>query len=449
MNDSRTVSKFFLLAVLVLATTSRAWALPSYAQQTSLACQNCHTLGFGPQLTPFGAEFKQNGYNVEGNHQDFVPIAAMVVSSFTHTNASQEGGAAPHFAPNNNAAVDQTSLFYAGCITDHLGAFVQVTYDGVAQHLAWDNFDLRYADRASLAGTDFVWGVTLNNNPTVQDLWNTAPAWSFPYASSAVAPAPAAAPLIEGGLAQQVYGLTAYTTIEDLLYLEFGGYKTLPPNLQSDFGQKPDGENRIRGTSPYWRAALKHQFGAHYAAVGLFGMHSKLYPGSDSSAGNDSITDLGYDATYFGLFGAHLVELQATVVQELQKLPATFALGGSANTANHLQTRRFNVTYAFQQTYAATLGHFAISGSADQGLFPADPIGGSANGDPGSRGFIGELSYTPFGQSNSLWRPWLNARLGLQYTWYDRFNGGRVNYDGSGRSAADNNTLFAFIWLAI
>lgn len=32
---------------------------------------------------------------------------------------------------------------------------------------------------------------------------------------------------------------------------------------------------------------------------------------------------------------------------------------------------------------------------------------------------------------------------------YQRFNGGNSNYDGFGRSASDNNTVFGFVWLAL
>jgi hypothetical protein len=42
----------------------------------------------------------------------------------------------------------------------------------------------------------------------------------------------------------------------------------------------------------------------------------------------------------------------------------------------------------------------------------------------------------------------LNLRLGIQYTGYTRFDGGSSNYDGTSRSAHDNNTLFLFYWLA-
>ena len=42
--------------------------------------------------------------------------------------------------------------------------------------------------------------------------------------------------------------------------------------------------------------------------------------------------------------------------------------------------------------------------------------------------------------------PWANLRRGAQYTWYDRYNGARNNYDGAGRNASDNNTMFLFAW---
>ncbi len=38
--------------------------------------------------------------------------------------------------------------------------------------------------------------------------------------------------------------------------------------------------------------------------------------------------------------------------------------------------------------------------------------------------------------------------LALQYTLYTEFNGARRNYDGFGRNASDNNTLYAVFWIA-
>src|SRR5262245_30215057 len=66
------------------------------------------------------------------------------------------------------------------------------------------------------------------------------------------------------------------------------------------------------------------------------------------------------------------------------------------------------------------------------------PVEGSATGSPKTDGFVGEVDLNP----------WENTRLGLQYTAYTNFNGAKTDYDGSGRDAAGNNTLFAFAWVA-
>jgi hypothetical protein len=185
------------VVVLCLSTVlgaGRAAALPRYSCQTGLPCPQCHVQGFGPDLTDFGRQFKLHGY-VWGDRPDvpFIPLAAMLQTSFTHTGQGQPGGATPHFKDNNNVALDQLSLFYAGRIVPHVGAFVQGTYDGVTGTAALDNVDIRAAMQGTVLGTDLIYGVSVNNTPTVQDLWNTTPARGFPCASSRLAPTPASA----------------------------------------------------------------------------------------------------------------------------------------------------------------------------------------------------------------------------------------------------------------
>ena len=108
-----------------------AAALPSFARQTGMPCSQCHTLSFGPGLTAYGRQFKLNGYTFgEGEHP--LPLALMVQGGFSHTDKDQPEPPAPHYADNNNISVDQVSVFYGGRITEHSGAFVQVTYSGVS-----------------------------------------------------------------------------------------------------------------------------------------------------------------------------------------------------------------------------------------------------------------------------------------------------------------------------
>jgi hypothetical protein len=393
-------------------------------------------------------KFKLNGY-VWGNENKIPPVTAMVLGSYNNTQAGQPGGPAPHYSPNDNTTIDQISLFYGGRIYGKLGAFVQGTYDGVGRTSSWDNLDIRYADSGALGGQNLTWGLSLNNSPTVQDLWNSTPAWAFPYASSPLAPTPTAAPLIEGALAQQVLGLTAYTMIADTVYVEAGAYRTLSLHWQNNLGVDTEGETTIHGAAPYWRLALQHEFGPNYASLGLFGLSARLSPGNDSSFGTDRVTDLGYDATYqFSNGGPNSFNANLTLVHELQSLDASYRQGAVATPSNHLNTLRFNAGWVYRQTYSLSGGPFAIHGGSDPALYASDPIGGSASGSPDSRGYIAQAEWIPLGKAGSWAAPYFNARLGLQYTYYTQFNGGAANYDGNGRSAHDNNTTYLFLWLA-
>src|SRR5215831_18508164 len=232
-------------AVLVVGLSPRpAVSLPLYARQTGQPCATCHTAFL--ELTPFGRRFKLGGYTLAGGDWSGPPFAVMLQApTFTHTEAGQEGGAAPHFGTNNNFALQEVSLFTGGRFTDNLGAFIQGTYDGVSRRFGWDNTDIRYANSVNIEGHNLLWGVTTNNNPTVQDVWNTIPAWSFPYISSALAPTPTASTFIEQVYAQQVAGLSAYSFLDDLFYVEFGGYRPLSTNTQLALGVDTTGQSPI------------------------------------------------------------------------------------------------------------------------------------------------------------------------------------------------------------
>ena len=100
--------KIVILSIiaLLLVNSGRALAVPSFAKQTGLQCEACHIGAFGPQLTQFGRQFKLNGYTLSDGNDHFPPLAAMALTSFTHTNADQPGGASPGFKGNDNVALD-------------------------------------------------------------------------------------------------------------------------------------------------------------------------------------------------------------------------------------------------------------------------------------------------------------------------------------------------------
>ena len=114
------------------------------------------------------------------------------------------------------------------------------------------------------------------------------------------------------------------------------------------------------------------------------------------------------------------------------------------NPSNTLKTFKLTGEYSYRRSIGGSLGFFDTSGSTDSLLYPSvDATGaalqvvGSASHSPDSRGYIGEVNYLPF----------LNIKLQLQYTRYTKFNGLSNNYDGAGRNASDNDTLYMLGWI--
>ena len=105
-------------------------------------------------------------------------------------------------ASQNNAVgfPQQLSIFLAGGFASHFGGFSQITYTHSDDHFSLDNTDLRFANHMKVGEKDVDYGITLNNNPTVEDLWNSTPAWGFPWLSTASGIDPIASPVINGAL---------------------------------------------------------------------------------------------------------------------------------------------------------------------------------------------------------------------------------------------------------
>ena len=436
-----------VLSLALLTFPESARAVPSFARQTGFPCSQCHTLAFGPALTAYGREFKLNGYTFgAGEHP--LPLALMMQGGFSRSQSAQPTSPAPHFASNDNLSVDQVSLFLATRLSDHLGVFAQTTYSGDARHLNWDNADIRYARPLAFRGTTALVGVSVNNNPTVQDLWNSTPAWAYPYISSPLVPHGTAGPVISGTLAQLVIGATAYTLIDEHLYLEAGAYRGLSDRWLDNVGLYPANNAHVRGSAPYWRGAWQITSGDHYFSIGAFGLDVTLQPDPAVPA-TDRYSDAALDGTYqYTPRGPAAIVVNASLIHERQQFGASFASGAAANHSGHLEALEIDASFIWRQTWSAGAGLFDVSGARDLALYAPGPLAGSLAGSPATRGCTLQLEYVPFGKLASWLRPSVNVRIGLQYTAYARFNGGTANYDGFGRSASGNDSLFLFAWLA-
>jgi hypothetical protein len=445
----RDVSRLLLLLCMTVGFVESASALPSYARQTGYACIKCHVGGFGPQLTPYGVRFKLAAYT-ETDHKGLkIPVAAFIYGGFTHTQKDQPTPPTPHTAVNDNTTLDQISGFIAGRWFEDMGSFVQVTYNGNTKGLSTDNTDIRYAHDFVIGHTDALVGVTVNNNPTIQDPFNTLFAWNFPYLSSAVAFGQGSTGTqISGGLGPAVLGESIYTFINDSILAEVGTYHAWSPAMQVKLGLGAGNDIGHIGDSVYWRLAYLQDMNTQAFSVGLVGFNVSRQPERIPGGPIDRYRDIGADAWYEFLGnGRHNIAAYASYVREDQNLGdmvanAVAAGGPVPNPNERLYDLRLNASYYYDQTYGVTIGRFSRRGTSDPVLY-------APTGSPDTTGTIFQVDYTPFGKADSWGRPFANVRVGLQYTLYDKYNGASTNYDGTGRNAGDNNTTYLFVWMAI
>jgi hypothetical protein len=451
--DSICVPATLCVLLLGMASAGTAHAVPSYARQTGMACQSCHTVF--PELTPFGRSFKLNAYTIDNLPQvqgissskeyelllnQVPPVSFMLQTSFTSTkSAVPDTGTGTNSQNGQFLFPQQASLFYAGRIAPNLGTFIQITYDSESGAFGLDNTELRYARQVPAVADGLTYGFTLNNNPTVQDVWNSTPAWQTPFDQRTnAAPTPGAATAIDGVLSGGVAGLTGYLWWKNSIYAELGLYRSAPQGFGGSQGAGPLDSTtpRITGWAPYWRIAYEHQWDRNSWSVGAYGMDTKILPtGQALGAPTDHFRDVALDSQFQFIGDEQIASVQATYIKENQSLDATFAATESDNQSNTLKTLRVGGSYYFQRTYGGALGYFSTTGSSDATLY-ANLIG-SASGSPNSNGWIAELNYLP----------WQNVKLAFQYTAYQKFNGASSDYDGNGRNASDNNTTYLLAWL--
>ncbi len=432
----------FVFFLFLVSGPGTAMAIPSFARQTGLSCAACHTVF--PELTSFGRQFKLNGYtltgiktinetktNKEGKKSKLLkllsisPLSAMFQTGITHVSKDIPG------TQNNNVEFpQQLSLFYGGQIAPHLGTFIQITMDASGT-FGMDNTDIRYAN-STKGKIPFTYGFTLNNNPTVQDVWNTTPAWGFPYTSSGVAPTPGTGPIIND-LGGMVAGLGGYGLINHLIYLEFTAYGT----AQLGINMPPDASATgvVKGIAPYWRIAIQHQWTKSYLEVGTFGMSTNMYPAGVTGK-TDQFTDIGFDLQYEYPFAKGQFTLHTSYINEKQTLNASNASGDSQNLDNKLNQFKIDGSLFLNTGVNFTLGYFNTTGTADNILYAPADMDGSRAGVPNSSGILAQLDYLP----------WKNTKISLQYVAYSKFNGAKTDYDGAGRNASDNNSIYLQLW---
>jgi hypothetical protein len=447
--------KTIVIAVAVASATwwlapSSVYALASFARQTGLACSACH-MSF-PELTPVGRDFKLHGFTTsvnnlteEGTNKgsalsliEDVPLSISFQTSVTATDRSQPSSQSPSVE-----FPQQINFWLAGQITPHFGTFLQLTYTASSDTFSGDSSDVRFfGTETKLAGKSLVWGIDANNNPTIEDLWNSTPAFGFAYANPDSAGfLPAAATMIDGALATQVIGGGPYVMLDNHLYALVEVYRSqhlgTPQPENGVTGTVPNPIN-IQAVAPYWRLAWQQNIGKNnYFEVGTYGIYVSSYPGAVSGP-TDSYVDFAGDASYeLTLANGDMIVLHSTFIHEMTNLGASVAAGNASQANDDLNTFRLDASYHFGSKLTFTAGPFLTWGTSDVLRYPAGSLSGYSNGSPNNNGFLVQAAY---------W-PWQNFEIGLQYRGFITFNGASTNYDGNGRNASDNNTFYGFVWI--
>ena len=431
------------LSIIIGTSTRSAMALPSYARQTGLACSGCHYTP--PELNPAGRLFKLLAYTQKIDNSTVpaappdkqrpalqmlqtLPLGAWFETSMTSTKKAQPG------SQNSSFEFPQDiSLFLAGAWSDHLGSFLQVTYNAQDDHFGMDNTDIRYARKFKVQDKDLIVGLSMNNNPTVEDVWMTLPNWGYPFVAPDSAPTPAASAIVQGALAQDVAGFGGYTMWDNHLYGNVTFYRS--DHMGSPQPNAGTGASyNISGLAPYWRVAYQESGRTNVFEAGMYGMHMSSFPGAVSGM-TDDYTDIGPDFEYDRTIGRDVLSVRGMYVHETANLNASAAAGTAGFVNHHLSSANANVEYHYGNRISGAAGWFLTSGTADATLYAPASVSGSANGSPRSEGFSGNFSYWPL----------QNVDISFQYNGYNRFNGGNTNYDGSGRNASDNDTSYLLI----
>ena len=186
--------------------------------------------------------------------------------------------------------------------------------------------------------------------------------------------------------------------------------------------------------------------------IGAFGAQFNVHPWVDTSFASfstatfpqsDKFTDIGFDSQYQYQGDNYWLTLRGSYIREFQQLDASFFNTSASNPTNLLNSMKLQASFAYgaDNRVVFTGQYFKQWGTADAGLFGNDPVTGAPL-TPDTNGWTAEIAYIPFGASKSPGWPWFNARIGLQYTYYNKLNGTTIG-------AQNNNTLFLHAWFAM
>jgi hypothetical protein len=490
------VATFLLGGSALMLVAQPASAIPPFARQTGLACEACHTMP--PELTPFGRRFKLSGYTLTtrpplvtdtNDHKqntlwltDMPGVAVLGQFGYDHYDRAPPDTGQPypaHAQSDTFQFPDQFSLVFAGAVSDRVGGWLQLTYNGQAGSVGVDNIDIRYSDHSS--DNKWVWGVTANNYVTFQDAWNGIGSYTLPNFntvtlwSGGVGGAGTSGPIINALGPGSVGGIGAYTFYDDSLYFELSAYHSAVAGGNSptiDSVSLAANGGAVDRLAPYARVAYERDWGYHSVEIGASALNVNWIPSAGYISAQQALaaaatggsytpsqtfnpgainryTDVSVDWQYqyngphniYGFLGHITHERQQN---SSQLVAATFTGASSPIYTNPTDTlTQFLATaeYFRDRRYGGLVSFTRTTGTND-------PLANGGNGSPANQYEVFELDYVP----------WLNFRFILQYNAYQvvannqsPFNLSHATFPNSPGfpdvKASDNNTWVVGLWM--
>ncbi|MDQ2775584.1 MAG: hypothetical protein M3Y57_11810 [Acidobacteriota bacterium] len=445
----RVLVRTLAISFLAVCVSPAVHGLPSFARQTGQKCAACHVSGSWPQLTPWGRFFKLSGYTVGKRLVDkeglnYVPAGVFGQVGVTWATQPNDSLGQPVISQNGSAEAYAFTGEIATKLTDFLGVFYE--YNIGNQFPGWKGtagpVDIRAVHFFHPAGGELLLGIDSNNNPSVQDVWNSTPSWAYPFYGSPQAAGGPASPMIES-LGEQSGSVGAYALWNREWYAEVSFYRVgadLFRWMTAGTAFQAGGKNYLDGYNPYWRAYWTKESGPHSVMVGTFGMESRVYPDSTMPSGpTDAFTDYGFDSQYQYSGDVHKLTLRGSYIYENQHWNASFPAGGSSTPNGNLKSLNLNGSYGYRDHWVFNAAYFSNNGNNNTALYAVtSPSGAQLTSSPNTSGYVLEADRLIT----------QNLQATLQYKGFVKLNGLANNIDGLGRTASANNTLWLTVFFA-
>ncbi|HTU47691.1 MAG TPA: hypothetical protein VMF91_21720 [Bryobacteraceae bacterium] len=330
---------------------------------------------------------------------NYIPIGLLGQAGLTWAAQPNDAQGQPVVTQNGLPEAYGFTAEVGAKVTDFAGIFYEY---GISNNFpGWTGaagpIDIRATHFFHPGNHELLVGVDSNNDPTVQDVWNTVPSWGYPFYGSPQSLGAPGSPMI-ASLGQQTGSVGVYALFDRQFYAEVSMYRvgtgffrwmTTGTNFQS-------GAEYLKGFNPYWRAYWTKELGPQVFMVGTFGMHSNIYPDSSSPSGpTDTFSDNGFDSQYQYLGEKNKLTLRGSYIYEQQSWNGSFPLGAVSNPKGNLKTLNLSGSYALRDAWTFTGGYFLSNGSSNADVYGVtNPSGVQLSDKPNTSGYILQVDRT-------------------------------------------------------